>query len=207
MGWWWSSSPGEDNEAKIDRAIDSTSLKPPAPVPPLQDNTQIDSSSSQASRVKTREEAAFAELKELFTTINPDAASRAAETVRNPPPPASEELDGTFYPTTMSCSQAFDVAYFCSSMGGQLSNVYRYGGLRSCTEQWRQWRFCMRTKAMSEDEKKRRIREFYMEREAKKRVGRSSEKIWEIRTDPVVGAFSKTLEDFERQAGISATGV
>ena len=194
MGWWWSSSESPDRE-QAKRLSDAAGnqevpvgTRNPRPAP------------------QSRDEAAFEELRDLFTSINPQAASRAAETVQNPPPPASEEHADSLYPTYMSCTQAFDLAYYCSSMGGQLNNIYRYGGLRSCTEQWKQWRFCMRTKAMGEDEKKRRIREFYMEREAKKRVGRSSERVWDVRTEPIVGAFSKSIEDVEREAGVSVTG-
>ena len=207
MGWWWSDSSSEESTCQSKPESDPALRQSTTPSAPLQDESSADVIPLSNTRPRTREEAAFAELKELFTTINPEAASRADETARNPPPPASEELAETLYPIKMSCSQAFDQAYYCSSMSGQLGNVYRYGGLRSCTEQWKQWRFCMRTKAMSDDEKKRRIREFYMEKNAKKRVGRSSERIWEVRTEPVVGAFGKKLEAYEEEAGVSVTGV
>ena len=107
----------------------------------------------------------------------------------------------------MKCSLAFDHAYYCSSMGGQLNNIYRYGGLRSCKEQWKQWRFCMRTKAMGEEERRKRIREWYMEREARKRVGRSSERVWDVRTEPVVGAFSKSVDDVDKKMGGGVMGL
>ena len=202
MGWWWSSSDASsaNDELKPQQELSqpatsaSTSLYAPA------------STTNATKPPQSREEAAFEELRDLFTSINPEAASRATETIQNPPPPVSEEHAESLYPVTMSCSQAFDLAYYCASMGGQLNNVYRFGGLRSCSEQWKAWRFCMRTKAMSEEEKKRQIREFHMEREAKKRVGRNSERIWEIRTEPVKEAFSKRIEDVERETSESATG-
>lgn len=78
-----------------------------------------------------------------------------------------------------------------------MNNVYRYGALRSCSELWAQWRFCMRTKAMGDETKKEKIREFNREKAAKYKVGRSSEDVWEIRTEPVENAFSRKLGRLE----------
>jgi len=161
--------------------------KPPViePLPP-----------SKAPRIPGRDEAAYEELKSLFAQIDPEraasAASAAAHTLANPTP-EQESL----YASSMSCSQCFDLAYYCSSAGGQMNNVYRYGALRSCSELWAQWRFCMRTKAMGDETKKEKIREFNREKAAKYKVGRSSEDVWEIRTEPVENAFSRKLGRLE----------
>ena len=198
MGWWWSDAP---RDAPSTQEASSSAL-PESRLPDSLPSSLTD------AQPPTRDEAAFEDLKSLFTAINPEAASRAAETARNPPPALSPEEEAeSLYPTTMKCSQAFDNAYYCSSMGGQLNNIYRYGGLRSCTDQWKQWRFCMRCKAMGEEERKRRIREWYMERDARKRVGTSSERVWEVRTEPVVGAFSKSVDDFDAEHEGGATGI
>jgi len=140
-------------------------------------------------------------LKSLFAQIDPErtatAASAAAHTIANP-----EVERESFYASTMKCSQCFDLAYYCSSAGGQLNNVYRYGALRSCSDLWAQWRFCMRTKAMGEETKRKRIREFNREKAARYKIGRSSEDVWEVRTEPVENAFSRPLGALEDEEGI-----
>jgi hypothetical protein len=93
------------------------------------------------------------------------------------------------FPETMSCRQAFDDAFYCQSLGGQFNNVYRYGSLRSCSEHWSQFWFCMRTRQKGEETKKQEIQEWYKKREEKYRVGPSSEDVWEERAEKVERAF------------------
>jgi hypothetical protein len=89
----------------------------------------------------------------------------------------------------MSCRQAFDDAFYCQSLGGQFNNVYRYGALRSCSEHWSQFWFCMRTRSKAEETKRREIQEWYRKKEEKYRVGPSSEDVWEERNERVDRAF------------------
>ena len=52
----------------------------------------------------------------------------------------------------------------------------------------------MRTKAYPEPVKKEMIRNFYMERAAKYKIGPSSEDVWNVRKEKVEDAFSAGLD-------------
>lgn len=72
-------------------------------------------------------------------------------------------------------------------MGGQWNAVYRYGAMRSCSDQWDDFWFCMRTKSYSGEMREKMIRAHYRNREyAKYGPGKpSSEDIWESRSEKV----------------------
>lgn len=93
-----------------------------------------------------------------------------------------EEFDPTL-PRSMSCRAAFDSAFYCSSLGGHFNDIYRYGQLRSCSEHWSDFWFCMRTKnSYSGPEiKERLIQERYAEKEKVLKEKPNSEDIWERR--------------------------
>jgi len=136
-----------------------------------------------------RDAQAYEELIDLFASIDPDQTKRAASVAREVASRPAEELRDSMFATQMSCSQCFDMAYYCSSIGGQLNNVYRYGALRSCSDLWAQWRFCMRSKAWGEETRKMKIRDFNREKAAKYKIGKSSEDVWEVRREPVHSPF------------------
>lgn len=109
--------------------------------------------------------------------------------------PISESL----LPTTMSCRNAFDAAFHCNSLGGQWTSVYRAGSVRSCSEQWDDFWFCMRTRAYAPPQKEEAIRAHYRAKEWAKyhAPGRtSSADVWEARTDKVEPgtAFRESLD-------------
>ncbi|KAI1388278.1 uncharacterized protein F4822DRAFT_402348 [Hypoxylon trugodes] len=98
--------------------------------------------------------------------------------------PISESL----LPTTMSCRSAFDAAFHCNSIGGQWTSVYRAGEVRSCSEHWDDFWFCMRTRTLSSPQKEDAIKDHYRKKEYEKYFapGRpSSEDVWEARTERV----------------------
>ena len=99
----------------------------------------------------------------------------------------------------MSCRSAFDYAFFCQSFGGQWVNVYRYGELRSCSEQWSDFWLCMRSQSYPEESKRRMISDHYRKKATKYRTGPSSEDIWEVRKKPLEGAFEGDFAALERQ--------
>ncbi|KAF2488494.1 hypothetical protein BU16DRAFT_427512, partial [Lophium mytilinum] len=103
----------------------------------------------------------------------------------SPESPSPDSL----YPSTMSCSAAFDSAFYCQSLGGKFNDIYRYGELRSCSEHWASFWFCMRSKSLGAEERARKVQEHYREKAARVKAGRSSEDVWEVRGEPVVGAF------------------
>ncbi|KAI1293357.1 hypothetical protein F5Y03DRAFT_374024 [Xylaria venustula] len=85
----------------------------------------------------------------------------------------------------MSCRQAFDHAFHCNSLGGQWMSVYRSGTMRSCSEQWDDFWFCMRTRAYSGTMREEAIRDYYRQKElAKYGPGKpNSTDVWEPRTE------------------------
>lgn len=97
-------------------------------------------------------------------------------------------LAESLLPTEMNCEQAFNLAYYCQSFGGQFTSVYRYGGMRSCSENWSDFWFCMRVKSYPPGEvKENMIREHYRKKElAKYGPGKpSSEDVWTERRSRV----------------------
>lgn len=99
----------------------------------------------------------------------------------------------------MSCRQAFDTAFHCNSLGGQWTSVYRAGTVRSCSEHWDNFWFCMRTRAYTGETKDEAIRDYYRQRELAKYYGPGKPKstdVWEAREEKVAPgtAFQKKYE-------------
>lgn len=110
----------------------------------------------------------------------------------------NDDLDPEL-PRTMSCRAAFDSAFYCSSLGGHFNDIYRYGQLRSCSEHWSDFWFCMRTKNSysGADVKERIIQDRYREKERKLKEGPNCEDVWEKRKsgEEVRGAFAYRNDD------------
>ncbi|KAB8627220.1 hypothetical protein FH972_026053 [Carpinus fangiana] len=188
-GWWWgglspstsTSSPSANDRASFAKDEPSTSTK---------------------DKPLSRDEQSLADLRTLFTSIDPDRAAAASAAVKTRSDDRAraiaagedDEDEDSLYPTTMKCAGCFDQAYYCSSLGGQLTNIYRYGGMRSCSDLWAQWRFCMRTKAMGGEERKDRIKEWEQRKVIKYKVGKSSEDVWAVREQPIDHPFAKDLD-------------
>lgn len=128
--------------------------------------------------------------------------SFGAETQAAEEPPAEERLSPlaeSILPTTMDCEQAFNQAFYCQSLGGQWNNIYRYGSVRPCSENWDDFWFCMRVKGYSEGKvKDDMIREHYRKKHlAKYGPGKpSSEDVWRERKErlPPGAAFTEPAE-------------
>ncbi|KAI1381561.1 hypothetical protein F4677DRAFT_403436 [Hypoxylon crocopeplum] len=122
---------------------------------------------------------------------DPSSALLRSTTSPNPETWTPERLDPiteSLLPSTMSCRQAFDMAYHCNSLGGQWTAVYRSGELRSCSEPWDDFWFCMRTRTYSSAQKEEAVRAHYRKKEYAKyhAPGRpSSADIWDPRTEKV----------------------
>ncbi|KAK7228954.1 hypothetical protein V2G26_001124 [Clonostachys chloroleuca] len=92
----------------------------------------------------------------------------------------------------MSCRQAFDLAWSCNSLGGQWNAVYRHGEMRSCSDHWDDFWFCMRTKSHTGQAKADAVRQHYRNKEHAKYYapGRhSSEDVWESRPERLPPAW------------------
>jgi hypothetical protein len=107
-------------------------------------------------------------------------------------------LSDSLLPTTMSCRQAFDQAFYCRSPGGQFNAIYRYGSMRSCRDNWADFWFCMRTRSATGSLREEKIREWHRQKDQKKYgEGKpSSEDVWQARTErlPRGEAFSEPFD-------------
>lgn len=153
-------------------------------------------------------------LKEIGATPEPSSTTAATsvaadDNAQSAPSPSNVDADGrrihpdgslditpeALYPRSMSCRQAFDQAFYCQSLGGKFNDIYRYGHLNSCSEQWGAFWFCMRVRQYADKDKQEVIKEFYKDRDAKRQQQfGSSEDIWEIRTKGVEKAFWKNVD-------------
>ncbi|KAK2770624.1 hypothetical protein FQN53_005408 [Emmonsiellopsis sp. PD_33] len=221
MGWWWSSAPNPE-------APQSPPPPQAAPPQPPQRNAEEPSSLPAHLRPVSRDELAEAELQTFLKGLrdgssNSQSSSRHTPTTQtqqsnsqpSEPSPTSSHSQSTnqdilpesLYPTTMSCRSAFDMVWFCQSLGGQWVNVYRYGEMRSCSEQWNDFWFCMRTKSYPEEEKGKMIADHYRKKAVKYKTGASSEDIWDVRTEPVKDAFQGDFTELERRMKEAERGV
>ncbi|KAL3424663.1 hypothetical protein PVAG01_03944 [Phlyctema vagabunda] len=179
MGWLWSDSnaPPKDESSLTTSPNEKSSPSVPTP--------------REAPRASTRDEVAEQELnsfiKELSADVQPSSTkynrvprqlptpSKSTASSFNPkkngPQADPESLGEALLPTTMSCREAFDSAFYCQSLGGQFNNLYRYGTVRSCSENWGDFWFCMRTRGRGDKEKEALIKDHYRQRE-RRRYGR-----------------------------------
>jgi hypothetical protein len=137
----------------------------------------------------------------------------------NRPSPHSAAINEATLPTTMSCRDAFDYAWHCHTPAAQWNAVYRYGGVRSCSDLWDDFWFCMRTKQFSAEARADAVREHYRQRMNEKYYApgqKSSEDVWESREamvepgtaftykfdDPAEGDAEWNLKEMERRRKI-----
>ncbi|KAI9671222.1 MAG: hypothetical protein M1817_003729 [Caeruleum heppii] len=188
MGWWWSSDASSASQDKRSTPY----VEPPSGQSP----SHVPARSPEVTKPElSRDEQAERELQTLlneFSTSSPSSTSTPSSDQsqpRLPPSTATLITPDSLYPTSMSCRQAFDNAFYCQSPGGQFTNVYRYGTIKSCSDHWSAFWFCMRNRSYPQEEGKAKIRDFYRKRAIKYKVGPSSEDIWAVRTEPVVNPF------------------
>lgn len=214
MGWWWSSSVKDSQSV--------SSIAPPATSdnqshPPSSDQFK----QPFPTRSLSREEQAEQDLQNLLSSFQ-DESQATSRPIQSPlrfllgsnsgsKPTTSQssnaketpghnarndvDLESVNLPTTLSCRDCFDYAFFCQSFGGQFANVYRYGELRNCKEHWSDFWFCMRTKSYVEEEKTKMIQDRWRRKEMKFKTGPSSEDVWDARTKRVEGAFTGNWDD------------
>ncbi|KAL2174389.1 uncharacterized protein P884DRAFT_263728 [Thermothelomyces heterothallicus CBS 202.75] len=126
------------------------------------------------------------------------AVEQAESPRRKTRSPQSLAMSEHVLPTTMSCRDAFDYAWHCHTPGSQWNAVYRYGSVRTCSELWDDFWFCMRTKSYPPELRAEAIREHYRAKEEAKYGGGkpSSEDVWESREErvPPGTAFKKSFD-------------
>ncbi|KAF2654928.1 hypothetical protein K491DRAFT_704917 [Lophiostoma macrostomum CBS 122681] len=167
MGWWWSSSP---DSSQSQPSSSTTTLPPPIP--------SHSPSQTQPQPPPSTQPDADADFYAAHPQLSPPPTTASTSTSPSTPPSSSDPDFDPSYPTTMSCRAAFDSAFYCSSLGGHFNDIYRYGQMRACSEQWADWRFCMRIKTRSARDKGLLIQERYKEKEEKVRGSANSEDVW-----------------------------
>ncbi|KAF1944821.1 hypothetical protein EJ02DRAFT_452155 [Clathrospora elynae] len=196
MSWWPSSSSSANTAAQQQS---STPPQPTTTASPVQNpsDTPIPPSSNPPPPPPT-----IAPHDPDFYAAHPHLAppSFSSNTNSAPSDPSSDpsdDLDPSL-PRSMSCRAAFDSAFYCSSLGGHFNDLYRYGQLRSCSDHWNDFWFCMRTKNSysGRDVKERLVQERYREKEEKLKGGPNSEHVWARREmgEEVKGAFARPAE-------------
>lgn len=144
-------------------------------------------SASSSSATNSTPEAEFSSL--LSTTENDNPTNQ----------PRLSPLAESLLPTTMDCETAFNLAFYCQSLGGQWNAIYRHGTIRSCSEQWEDFWFCMRAKGAGDGPvKENMIRDHYREKLLRKYGNGkpNSEDVWKERRERVAPgeAFSVQVE-------------
>jgi hypothetical protein len=189
MGWLWQSPP---EEGKL-QSRGSETLQSIPTSKSIPSSTDSSSKPSKPSKPLSRDEQADLELRDLLASLSNSNEEGGQKTSKS----ADQALDisaDSLYPSEMSCQQAFDAAFYCQSLGGQFTNVYRYGELRNCKEEWGNFWFCMRTKSYQDPEKGTMIRDHFRRKALKYKTGPSSEDVWEARTTPLEGAFMASID-------------
>lgn len=206
MGWWWSTRDSSQVVAPAPIAQNTLpSLNQEQQRPPQSDDIPEPVRVEPQKRALTREEQGDRELIEWLKEIQAETGDSGTHhnpfnpiTASSQPVPEDISPD-SLYPTEISCRSAFDYAFFCQSFGGQFVNVYRYGGFRSCSNHWDDFWLCMRTRQWDKNDRKTAIQEHYRKKAIKYKTGRSSEDVWQVRTDVVKDAFQGNLEELEKQ--------
>ncbi|KAH9920982.1 hypothetical protein B0H21DRAFT_701857 [Amylocystis lapponica] len=88
--------------------------------------------------------------------------------------PTAEDIPG--------CMKLFDDFISCNILGVQLKSLYRFGHMSECSRKLQDFKFCMSVKSMHPEEKRdvwlRRRAEWW----AQRRLAKSSEDVWDLRT-------------------------
>ncbi|KAI0256147.1 hypothetical protein BJV78DRAFT_1368050 [Lactifluus subvellereus] len=86
-----------------------------------------------------------------------------------------------------SCMTVFDDFLSCNILGTQLKSIYRFGEMAHCSAKWNEFKFCMSIKGLHPEQRRdawiRRRAEWW----ARRRLGSSSENVWEKRAEPLKG--------------------
>ncbi|KAI0699541.1 hypothetical protein BC835DRAFT_537151 [Cytidiella melzeri] len=99
-----------------------------------------------------------------------------------------------------SCMTLLDTFLSCHLLNNQLKSLYRYGHMAECAQKGEDFKFCMSNKSMHEEEKYeawiRRRAEWW----AKRRLAKSSEDVWQVRSEPLHNyplPVDQMLKDFK----------
>ncbi|CAE6502813.1 unnamed protein product [Rhizoctonia solani] len=84
-----------------------------------------------------------------------------------------------------TCMSHLDEFFRCHALGPQFKAVYRHGTLAFCQPKFEDFKFCLSIKTLEPEERRKAWIRRRAEWWASRRVGQSSEDVWEIRTEPL----------------------
>ncbi|KAH7907454.1 hypothetical protein BJ138DRAFT_1014460 [Hygrophoropsis aurantiaca] len=123
------------------------------------------------------------------------AAVRQEEDYLRKVHPTADDIPG--------CMSLFDDYLLCNVLGAQVKSLYRHGRMSECRDKMDDFKFCMSLKAMHPEQKRdawiRRRAEWW----AARRVGRSSENVWDVRSEPLQSWPPRLAQDLENSASIA----
>ncbi|KAI1449556.1 hypothetical protein F5Y02DRAFT_215542 [Annulohypoxylon stygium] len=189
---------GELSGSKTKPAEQAKPVEPAQPAPPKPSSSSVpDPIASSKSSDWTR--SLWSSFKSFSSSTDPPSPSPSQPNPQTWTPTQLDPLTESLLPTSLSCRTAFDAAFHCNSLGGQWLSVYREGSIRSCSEHWDDFWFCMRTRTLASPQKEEMIRDRYRRKEYAKYYapGRiSSTDVWEPRTEKVEpgSAFNEALD-------------
>lgn len=140
------------------------------------------------------------EILELFEENDAQIAEKRREVLRT-----VRENDIASFPTDISVLSAFDDVLLCFALGGQVRNYYRYGTYTTCLEQREKFWFAMWNGSLSESEinvesvaqnpreleRRKKVQQFYKEKLFAKKLGGSSEDVWDERSQLLNAPFKE----------------
>ncbi|KDQ53622.1 hypothetical protein JAAARDRAFT_161752 [Jaapia argillacea MUCL 33604] len=91
--------------------------------------------------------------------------------------PTPEEVPG--------CMKLLDDFLLCHVMGNQLKSMYRYGQMSVCSPKLEEFKYCMTIKSLHPEERRNAWIRHRAEWWASRRLAKSSEDVWELRTEPL----------------------
>ncbi|KAI0639111.1 hypothetical protein C8Q77DRAFT_1079487 [Trametes polyzona] len=117
--------------------------------------------------------------------VNPELVRQEEEYLRKVHP-TPEDIPG--------CMKLFDDFLLCNVISAQARSLYRYGEMATCAPKLEDFKFCMSLKGVHPEEK----RELWIRRRAewwaRRRAGKCSEDVWDVRTEPLQNFPSRTLD-------------
>ncbi|KAL4252663.1 hypothetical protein ABKN59_005326 [Abortiporus biennis] len=124
-----------------------------------------------------------------------EAAVKQEEAYLRKVHPTADDIPG--------CMSLFDNFLLCHVVNAQVKSLYRYGRMSECSQKLEDFKFCMSNKSLHPEEKRdvwiRRRAEWW----ATRRLTKSSEDIWDIRTEPLKNYPPSLLENVDPSNAIA----
>ncbi|KAI9442375.1 hypothetical protein H4582DRAFT_1277655 [Lactarius indigo] len=83
------------------------------------------------------------------------------------------------------CMSVFDDFLSCNILGTQLKSIYRFGEMAHCSAKWNEFKFCLSVKGLHPEQRRDAWIKHRAEWWARRRLGTSSENVWERRAQPL----------------------